>query len=77
MTPTIVVLEDVHWADEATLDVFRLLARRVEALGALIVLTYREDELDADASAASRARRARHRAGRRPAAPAAALAEPP
>ena len=47
VTPTIVVLEDVHWADEATLDVIRLLARRAEALGALIVLTYRDDELDA------------------------------
>ena len=29
-TPTIVVLEDVHWADEATLDVLRLVARRIE-----------------------------------------------
>jgi DNA-binding CsgD family transcriptional regulator len=47
MTPTIVVLEDVHWADEATLDVIRLLARRADALGVLIVVTYRDDELDA------------------------------
>ncbi|MDX6571825.1 MAG: hypothetical protein QOC86_981 [Gaiellales bacterium] len=47
VSPTIVVLEDVHWADEATLDVIRLLARRAEALGALIILTYRDDELDA------------------------------
>jgi DNA-binding CsgD family transcriptional regulator len=45
--PTIAVIEDVHWADEATLDVFRLLARRAEALGALVVVTYREDELEA------------------------------
>ncbi|HET6171543.1 MAG TPA: AAA family ATPase [Gaiellales bacterium] len=45
--PTIAVLEDVHWGDEATLDVIRLLARRAEALGALVVVTYREDELDA------------------------------
>jgi len=28
-TPTILVLEDLHWADEATLDVLRLLARRL------------------------------------------------
>ena len=28
--PTIVVLEDLHWADEATLDVVRLFARRVD-----------------------------------------------
>ena len=29
--PTIAVIEDVHWADEATLDIVRLLARRAEA----------------------------------------------
>jgi DNA-binding CsgD family transcriptional regulator/tetratricopeptide (TPR) repeat protein len=43
--PTIFVLEDVHWADEATLDVVRLLARRVETVPALIVVSYRDDEL--------------------------------
>ena len=43
--PTIAVIEDVHWADEATLDVIRLLARRAETLGALVVVTYRENEL--------------------------------
>ena len=45
--PTIAVIEDLHWADEATLDVIRLLARRAEALGALVVVTYRESELAA------------------------------
>jgi predicted ATPase len=44
--PTIFVLEGVHWADEATLDLLRLLARRVETLPALVVATYRDDELD-------------------------------
>ncbi|HEY7692066.1 MAG TPA: AAA family ATPase [Gaiellaceae bacterium] len=44
--PTVLVLEDVHWADEATLDVFRLLVRRVEAVPALVVVTYRDDEVD-------------------------------
>ena len=43
---TVLVVEDVHWADEATLDVLRLLGRRVAALGALAVVTYRDDELD-------------------------------
>ncbi|HET8607522.1 MAG TPA: AAA family ATPase [Gaiellaceae bacterium] len=42
---TVVVLEDVHWADEATLDILGLLGRRVEQLGALVVATYRSDEL--------------------------------
>src|SRR6266540_2162269 len=46
--PTILVLEDVHWADEATLDVLRLLGRKVEAVPALILVTYRDDELDRD-----------------------------
>jgi DNA-binding CsgD family transcriptional regulator/tetratricopeptide (TPR) repeat protein len=45
--PAVFVLEDVHWADEATLDVFRLLARRVETVPALVVVSYRDDELDA------------------------------
>ena len=43
--PTILVLEDVHWADEATLDVLRLLARPVEQIPALVLVTYRDDEL--------------------------------
>jgi predicted ATPase len=45
-SPTVLVLEDVHWADEATLDVLRLLGRRVDGFRALVVATYRDDELD-------------------------------
>lgn len=44
--PTVLVLEDVHLADEATLDVLRILGGRTEDVPALIVLTYREDALD-------------------------------
>src|SRR5262245_1071404 len=44
--PTVFVLEDAHWADEATLDVLRLPARRVETLPALVLASYRDDELD-------------------------------
>jgi DNA-binding NarL/FixJ family response regulator len=43
--PSVVVLEDLHWGDEATLDVLRLLGRRIEALQALVLVTYRDDEL--------------------------------
>ena len=43
---TILVLEDVHWADEATLDVLALLAVRIGAAPALMVASYRDDELD-------------------------------
>ena len=45
--PTVVVLEDVHQADGATLDVLRLLGRRIATVPALVIATYREDELAA------------------------------
>jgi transcriptional regulator with XRE-family HTH domain len=43
--PTLVVFEDVHWADEATLDLLRFLGRRISATHTLLVATYREDEV--------------------------------
>lgn len=46
--PTVLVLEDVHWADEATLDAVRFLGRRVADLRASLWLTYRERELGPD-----------------------------
>ena len=42
---TVLVLEDVHWADEATLDVLRLLGRRVRSLPAVLLVSYRDTEL--------------------------------
>ncbi len=45
---TLVVLEDVHWADEATLDTLRVLGRRVNATKGLVVATYRDDEVEGD-----------------------------
>ncbi|HEX7298664.1 MAG TPA: LuxR C-terminal-related transcriptional regulator [Solirubrobacteraceae bacterium] len=44
--PAVLVLEDVHWADEATLDVITLLAARIGSARALVLATYRDDELD-------------------------------
>jgi DNA-binding CsgD family transcriptional regulator/tetratricopeptide (TPR) repeat protein len=44
--PSVVVLEDVHWADEATLDVLRIVGRRIRSVPALLVVSYRDDELD-------------------------------
>jgi DNA-binding CsgD family transcriptional regulator len=44
--PVVIVLEDLHWADEATLDVLRLLTRRIETLPVLLLATYRDDEVD-------------------------------
>lgn len=46
--PTLMVVEDVHWADEATLDLLRYLGRRVNATPAMIVATYRNDEIGPD-----------------------------
>jgi predicted ATPase len=43
--PYLVVLEDAHWADEATLDLVRHLARRVHGCRALVLVTYRPEDL--------------------------------
>jgi DNA-binding CsgD family transcriptional regulator len=43
--PTILVLEDAHWADDATLDLLRLVARRVKPLPAALLVSYRRTEL--------------------------------
>jgi predicted ATPase len=42
-SPAIVVLEDVHLADEATLDVLRLLGGRLAEVPVLMLATYRND----------------------------------
>ncbi|MBL8093461.1 MAG: AAA family ATPase [Anaerolineales bacterium] len=43
--PTLAVFEDIHWADEATLDLLKYLGRRITRTTALAVVTYRDDEL--------------------------------
>ncbi len=43
--PTVLVLEDVHWADDATLDAITVLGRRIGSLPALLVLTFRAGEV--------------------------------
>ena len=43
--PTVLVLEDVHWADDATLDSITVLGRRIASLPALLVLTFRAGEV--------------------------------
>ncbi len=45
--PSVLVVEDIHWADDATLDVLGYAARRIEPLQAALVLTFRDDEIDA------------------------------
>lgn len=43
--PTVLVIEDAHWSDGATLDVLRYVGRRAHDLPALLVLSYRDDEV--------------------------------
>ena len=45
--PSLLVIEDVHWADTATLDLIRFLARRIARVRALLLITYRDEEVDA------------------------------
>jgi predicted ATPase len=47
--PLLIVLEDLHWAGEATLSALEYLARRVAALPALILATYRNEGTEAAA----------------------------
>lgn len=43
--PMVVVFEDVHWADEATLDLLHFLGRRLNTTRTLLIATYRDDEV--------------------------------
>jgi DNA-binding CsgD family transcriptional regulator/tetratricopeptide (TPR) repeat protein len=44
---TVIVFEDIHWADEATLDLIKFLARRIARICCLFILTYRDNEVNA------------------------------
>ena len=44
--PTLLVIEDIHWADEATLDLLKYLGRRIAQTQALVILSYRNDEIN-------------------------------
>ena len=47
-TPSVLIFEDVHWADHATLDLIRYLGRRLPALPTLLILSLRSDEVAPD-----------------------------
>jgi DNA-binding CsgD family transcriptional regulator/tetratricopeptide (TPR) repeat protein len=47
LEPTVAIIEDAHWADDATLDVVRMVSRRIAELPGALVVTYRDDELTA------------------------------
>jgi DNA-binding CsgD family transcriptional regulator/tetratricopeptide (TPR) repeat protein len=42
--PAVVIVEDLHWADHASLDVVSVLARRVPDLPAVLIVSYRDNE---------------------------------
>lgn len=46
--PIVMVIEDVHWADEGTLDFLRFIGRRVADAKAVVICTYRDDEVGTD-----------------------------
>jgi DNA-binding CsgD family transcriptional regulator/tetratricopeptide (TPR) repeat protein len=46
--PLVVIFEDVHWADNATLDLIKYLGRRLATLKVLLVLSVRRDEVTTD-----------------------------
>ncbi len=48
LRPTVLVLEDTQWADEATLDVIKFLGRRIARTNGMLLLTYRDGEVDLD-----------------------------
>ena len=58
----VLVVEDAHWADEATLDLLRFVARRIRRTPVLIVVTYRDDEVPPGPPAAPLPLPAGHRA---------------
>src|SRR5882757_11064798 len=53
----LVVFEDMHWVDEATLDLLKFLGRRIDRARAMLVVTYRDDEVGAVAKLARQAGR--------------------
>ncbi|MFT6991180.1 MAG: DNA-binding CsgD family transcriptional regulator/tetratricopeptide (TPR) repeat protein [Paraglaciecola sp.] len=46
--PTILIIEDVHWADHASLDLLKYVARRISFVPCMLCLSYRDDEVAHD-----------------------------
>lgn len=51
--PALLVLEDIHWADDATLDALRFLGRRIRSSPVMVLVTFRNDEPDSRTRLAS------------------------
>lgn len=46
-SPLLVVIEDAHWADDATLDLLKFLGRRIAGTRAVLAISFRDDEVTA------------------------------
>ena len=44
----VLFIDDLHWADEATLDAVRFIGRRIGTTRVLVIGTYRDDEVGSD-----------------------------
>jgi hypothetical protein len=53
---TLIVFEDMHWAEEATLDLLKFLGRRIHRTKTLISVTYRDDEVTSRSESGLRAK---------------------
>jgi len=62
--PQLIVLEDLHWADAASLELLGALAAHLASMSVLVVGTYRDDELPSGSPLASIGGRAEHLAVR-------------
>src|SRR5688500_18920728 len=47
-SPALAVIEDVHWADEGTIDLLRFIGRRITTTRSVVLVTFRNDEVDAN-----------------------------
>jgi DNA-binding CsgD family transcriptional regulator len=48
LRPTVVVIDDVHWADQATLDLLMRVGRRIDRTHGLLVLAFRDEDTPAE-----------------------------
>jgi DNA-binding CsgD family transcriptional regulator/tetratricopeptide (TPR) repeat protein len=61
-SPIVLVFEDLHWADSASVEVIDFLVRNLDASPVLLLGTYRRDELDEEQTQKLLAELVRHRA---------------
>lgn len=51
--PLLAIIDDLHWADGGTIELVRFLVGRLTGASALIVATYRDEDIEADSARAS------------------------